>query len=185
MVHGCHHAVAWFDPVDALRLARTIPLNQRVFAVLDFWAANFPDRKPDQFVFPSERYGASGDKFGPCVYNVDPKAPIGRWKEAWEAAKKRSNVQCRFHDLRHTGCTRMLEAGVSFPVLASLMGWSPATTIRMAKRYGHIGHTALRSAVEAIADRGTAIKTDHQNQAGPFDNPFDLDEEEKLEKSKL
>src|SRR5690242_17122198 len=68
-----------------------------------------------------------------------PTAPIGRWKEAWEAAKIRAGVQCRFHDLRHTGCTRMLEAGVPFPVLAMLMGWSPATTVRMVKRYGHIG----------------------------------------------
>jgi len=45
----------------------------------------------------------------------------------------------QFHDLRHTGCTRMLEAGVPFPVIAELMGWSPETTVRMAKRYGHIG----------------------------------------------
>jgi integrase len=130
---------------------RIVPLNQRVRTVIEFWATNFPDRKPEHFVFPSERYGASGDQFGPCVYDIDPTAPIGRWKEAWEVAKKRSGVQCRFHDLRHTGCTRMLEGGVSFPVLASLMGWSAATTIRMAKRYGHIGHAALRSAVETIA----------------------------------
>jgi hypothetical protein len=26
----------------------------------------------------------------------------------------------------------MLEAGVTFPVLAMIMGWSPATTVRMA-----------------------------------------------------
>ena len=45
----------------------------------------------------------------------------------------------------------MLEAGVPFPVLAMIMGWSPATTVRMAKRYGHIGQKALGSAVEAIA----------------------------------
>jgi len=33
----------------------------------------------------------------------------------------------------------MLEAGVPLQVVAELMGWSPATTIRMVKRYGHIG----------------------------------------------
>ena len=102
-------------------------------------------------MFPSERYGAAGDAFKACAYQTDPTKPIGRWKEAWEAAKIRAGVQCRFHDLRHTGCTRMLEAGVPFPVLAMLMGWSPATTVRMAKRYGHIGQKALRTAVEAIS----------------------------------
>ena len=67
----------------------------------------------------------------------------------------------------------MLEAGVTFPVLAMLMGWSPATTVRMAKRYGHIGQTALRSAVEAIAAKPVESS---ENPAGSFDNPFDLDE---------
>jgi integrase-like protein len=88
-------------------------------------------------------------------------------------------VQCRFHDLRHTGCTRMLEAGVSFPVLAVLMGWSPATTVRMAKRYGHIGQAALRTAVEFISGTTPALKPetttrDAKNGQGSFDNPFDL-----------
>ena len=34
----------------------------------------------------------------------------------------------------------MLEAGVPFPILAMLMGWSAATTAGLAKWYGHIGH---------------------------------------------
>ncbi len=131
--------------------SRVIPLNARAYAVLEFWASNFPDRKPTDYVFPSERYGAAGNDFTACAYKTDPTRPIGRWKEAWEAAKERAGVQCRFHDLRHTGCTRMLEAGTPFPVLAALMGWSPATTVRMAKRYGHIGHDALRRAVESIS----------------------------------
>lgn len=130
---------------------RVIPLNTRAYAVLEFWASNFPDRQPSHYVFPSERYGAAGNAFKACAYHTDPTKPIGRWKEAWEAARERAGVQCRFHDLRHTGCTRMLEAGVPFPVLAMLMGWSPATTVRMAKRYGHIGQKALRTAVEAIS----------------------------------
>ena len=85
-------------------------------------------------MFPSERYGAAGDAFTACTYDCDPTKPIGRWKEAWEAAKVRARVSCRFHDLRHTGCTRMLEGGVPFAVVADVMGWSSSTTIRMAKR---------------------------------------------------
>ena len=154
---------------------RVIPLNMRAAAVLEFWASNFPDRQPAHYVFPSERYGAAGDSFTPCSYQTDPTKPIGRWKEAWEAAKIRAKVQCRFHDLRHTGCTRMLEAGVPFPVLAMLMGWSAATTIRMAKRYGHIGQAALRKAVEAISPPAPAVSAEStENPVGSFANPFDL-----------
>jgi integrase len=157
---------------------RVIPVNTRAWAVLEFWASGFPDRKPTDYVFPSERYGAAGDDFKACAYDTDPTKPICRWKEAWEAAKIRAKVQCRFHDLRHTGCTRMLEAGVTFPVLAAIMGWSPATTVRMAKRYGHIGHKALRTAVETISSAAqpasTAPAKNAETPAGSFANPFDL-----------
>ena len=135
-----------------------IPLNARAFSLLSFWAGLFPNRVPDHYVFPSEKYGIAQreeEKKGltrTYVYDTDPTKPIGRWKEAWEAAKIRAGVMCRFHDLRHTGCTRMLEAGVPFSVVATIMGWSASTTVRMSKRYGHIGHTAQRLAVEAICE---------------------------------
>jgi integrase len=129
---------------------RTIPLNQRAAVVLQFWAEQFPKRKQEHYVFPSERYGAAGDKFEPCVYDRDPKHPINSWKEAWESAKENAGVEVRFHDLRHTCVTRMLERGAPLSVVAALLGWSPATAVRMAKRYGHIGQVAQRHAVELL-----------------------------------
>ena len=101
---------------------RVIPVNERLYEVLVFWAEIFPERRPDHFVFCSEKYGASGDNFGPCAYNSDPLKPIGNWKEAWEATKNRAGVQCLFHDLRHNGCMRMLEHGVPFAVVSDVMG---------------------------------------------------------------
>jgi len=68
--------------------------------------------------------------------------------------KARAGVSCRFHDLRHTGCTRLLEAGIPFPVAATIMGWSPSTTVRMSRRYGHIGQGAQRLAVNALKEAG-------------------------------
>ena len=135
---------------------RVIPLSQRVRTVLEFWAERFPSRKPNEFVFPCERYGGRGkeDVFGfsgSVAYATDASHPVGDWKEGWEAAKKRAGVTCRFHDLRHTGCTRMLEAGVPFSVVSEILGWSPSTTVRTAKRYGHIGHSARRDAVDKLA----------------------------------
>jgi integrase len=143
---------------------RVIPLCARSFEVLRMWAGLFPNREPQHYVFPSEKCGAAGDDFKPCVYGTDPSKPIGDWKEAWEAAKQRAGailkgepddkdappLVCRFHDLRHTACTRLLEAGTPFSVVASIMGWSPSTTVRMAKRYGHIGQAAQREAVKAL-----------------------------------
>jgi len=49
-----------------------------------------------------------------------------------------------------TAVTRLLEAGVPYPVVASMMGWSAATAIRMAKRYGHIGNKALREVADVL-----------------------------------
>jgi integrase len=149
---------------------RTIPLNSRIFRILQTWATKFPDRQPEHFVFSSEKYGASGkrDSFGftagPVIYENDPTRPIGDWKEAWEKAKQRAGailsgkteteesepLRCRFHDLRHTAVTRLLEGGIPYPVMASMMGWSAATAIRMSKRYGHIGSKALRDAAEVL-----------------------------------
>jgi integrase len=141
---------------------RPIPLNDRSFHVMSMWAGAFPDRQPEHFVFPTEKCGAAGDDFKPCVYATDPTVPIGDWKEAWEAARKRAAVSCRFHDLRHTACTRMLESGTPLSVVPTIMGWSPSTTVRMSRRYGHIGQAAQREAVRALngADFGGVV---HQN----------------------
>jgi integrase len=174
---------------------RVIPLNKRILNVVEMWAAQFPSRQQDHYVFPFEKCGAKGaeDTFGftsgVIFYGTEPTRPIGDWKEAWEKAKERSasilkkdskdskkadashesaksaadqnkslsrlkakseSLTCRFHDLRHTAVTRLLEAGIPYAVVANMMGWSAATAIRMAKRYGHIGSHALREAADVL-----------------------------------
>ena len=64
-------------------------------------------------------------------------------------------------------------AGVTFPVLAMIMGWSPATAVRMAKRYGHIAQSAYRIAVESTSANASAAPMKWAEQ-GSFDDPFDL-----------
>ena len=125
---------------------RVVPLNARAFAELQKWATRFPERAPEDHVFPKERVGQGGS------YDIDPSRPVGGWKTAWATAKRNAGVKVRFHDLRHTACTRMLEGGVPLSVVATILGWSAATTAIMAKRYGHIGDAARRSAV-AVLDR--------------------------------
>lgn len=129
---------------------RTIPLNDRAHASLRFWAEQFPARKAEHYVFPTERYGLAGHTRQAHVFDTDPTTPVKSLKEAWESAKEKAGVVCRFHDLRHTITTRFLERGVPLPVVASILGWSAATTVRMAKRYGHIGQAAQRRAVDGL-----------------------------------
>lgn len=151
---------------------RIIPLSQRAVAALSFWMTHFPERKPEHYVFPTERYGAGGDAFSPKAYHVDPSKPIGDIKEAWEAARLRAArilkskteetaseekiapLACRFHDLRHTAVSRMLNAGIPIAKVAKIVGWSPATMVRMAARYGHFSLNELRDAVESINGAG-------------------------------
>jgi hypothetical protein len=104
-------------------------------ATLKEWAAQFPDRKATHFVFPAERVGFSGASELAQVFDTNPAKAITSWKTAWISAKARARIECRFHDLRHTAVTRLLEAGQPFAVVADIMGWSAATTVRMAKRY--------------------------------------------------
>jgi integrase len=100
-------------------------------------------------VFPAEQYGRPGDKTS-GTFQFDPMKAIGSWKTGWKNVRDVADVKCRFHDLRHSAVTRLLEAGVSFPIVASLMGWSPSTTMEMAKRYGHIENAAYRAAMASL-----------------------------------
>lgn len=152
---------------------RVIPLNPRAMNILGFWATNFPDRKPEHYVFPSERFGLDGEAGylrGDVVpYNTDPNKPMGSWKTAWQHARKNAGIAlagnpektdevpplaCRFHDCRHTAVSRMLDAGTPLPKVAKIVGWSPATMVRMAARYGHFSLEELRGAVESISRGG-------------------------------
>ncbi len=71
----------------------------------------------------------------------------------------------RFHDLRHTVITRMLEGNVPFAVVSSLMGWSPSNAMLMLKKYGHIGQKAFTDAVALVnGDKKASGKKRSKNQ---------------------
>ena len=71
--------------------------------------------------------------------------------EGTESDEKIPPLLCRFHDLRHTAVSRMLNAGIPIAKVAKIAGWSPATMVRMAARYGHFSLNELRGAVESIS----------------------------------
>ena len=149
---------------------REVPLNTLAYGTLQAWAGQFPARKLNHYVFPSEKYGQNGS-----VYDMDVTKPISTWKEAWEHAKRRAGVSCRYHDLRHTGCTRMLDAGISHPVAAEIMGWSASTAIRMIKDV--YGHTNLATRQRAVAQVERFMESQKsQTPAGWAQNSAQFDE---------
>jgi len=120
---------------------RPIPLIQPAWAALEMWACRFPRRKAGQFVFPACENG-----------QMDPERPIENWRTAWRHACKEAKLgRLRFHDLRHTAATKLLEQGTPFAIVAQILGWSASTAVRMAKRYGHIRPEVQRAALEGIA----------------------------------
>jgi integrase len=145
-----------------------VHLNARAFNALQAWAMQFPERKPSHYVFPSERVGFSGHDEIPQVFDTDPLTPTSSWKTAWVSARQAAGIHCRFHDLRHTAVTRLLEAGQAFAVVAEIMGWSAATAVRMVKRYGHIGESVRRQAMAAL---DTPASISPPDAALPSDQP--------------
>ena len=96
-------------------------------------------------MFPAEKYRAAGGKFKSNAYATDSKLPVGNMEEAWEARRLRAAkiltgippevtadegnreedvdpLPCRFHDLRHTPVSRMLDAGNPIAKVAKIVG---------------------------------------------------------------
>ena len=119
---------------------RPIPLTPAAHAVLDMWASRFPNRKPTDYVFPACENG-----------RIDVMRPVTHWRTAWNSACELAGLSgLRYHDLRHSAVTKLLENGVPIERVAQILGWSASTCIRMMKRYGHIRVESLRGALESI-----------------------------------
>jgi integrase len=127
---------------------RVVPLNPRALAVLTHWRAQFSGAQPEHHVFPQEKYGIAGNDRLPCAWQVDPNQPMHRWKVAWEAARRRARVSCRFHDLRHTFISRLAESQASDSTVMALAGH---VSRAMMERYSHIRMEAKRLAVDDLS----------------------------------
>lgn len=72
---------------------------------------------------------------------------------AWNAACKRAGIEdFRFHDLRHTWASRLIQSGVPLSVLQEMGGWE---SIEMVRRYAHLAPNHLTEharQIDAIFD---------------------------------
>jgi len=68
--------------------------------------------------------------------------------------RRAAGVNCRLHDLRHTFCTKLAEAGIPEQVMFDIMGH---VSQAMLKRYSHIRLEARRRAIEALERAGAGV----------------------------
>ena len=130
---------------------REVPLNEAALRALNEWKSRWPDAKPEDFIFPSQklvfkRTGAveRGQMIG---YAVDRSKPLASWKTAWQTAKKAAGVECRMHDLRHDFISKLGETETPASVIEALAGHMNE---EMRRRYTHISPKAKAEAVARI-----------------------------------
>jgi integrase len=64
-----------------------------------------------------------------------------------EYRKEKAKVKCGPHDIKHTFCTKMAEAGVPEGTMLDMMGHVSTVMLR---RYSHIRAQARREAIDAL-----------------------------------
>lgn len=76
--------------------------------------------------------------------------PIGdrRLREEWMAAREATEIMCRWHDLRHTCASWLVQAGVPLHTVAELLGHSSTA---VTKRYAHLAPQHLADAIGKLA----------------------------------
>ncbi|SUB81985.1 site-specific tyrosine recombinase XerC [Pragia fontium] len=117
-------SVAWVNP-DQSKSGRAIgiPLNETALSVIKRQAGNH-----EQYVFTRSTI----DGYVPL--RVDSN-------KVWYSALKKANVEnFRFHDLRHTWASWLIQSGVPDSVLKELGGWE---SVEMVKRYAHLSPSHL------------------------------------------
>jgi integrase len=127
---------------------RRIPLTRRACSVLKLWLSRLPEANAEAFVFPSHQIGFAGDARGPLIYAVDFQRPLSEWKSAWYTALRQTGLKYRWHDLRHTFITRLLEnPNNSEETVRALAGH---VSRKMMEHYSHIRQKAKEAAIAGL-----------------------------------
>ena len=102
-------------------------------------------------------------KFKECPYVFANPKTKARWSDkkiAWEYAVKKSGLKgLRFHDLRHTFASRLVQKGIPIKAVQELLGHA---SIVMTMRYAHLAPADLRRAVDLLvttSDQGKPAAT--------------------------
>lgn len=139
----CHLRTAFVDkdlgeirlPPWYLKTRRTV---NRIIPVSDVVQNLLVKRSPQGvYLFPS-----------PMIFG----ASIVDNKNAWKRLKKRTGVQCRFHDLRHSFVTNCVMAGIHVLTIRQVAGVSP----QVMKRYSHVPSAEIKEAMDRALSEAIA-----------------------------
>jgi len=121
---------------------RIIPMNadlhQVLIAFAEWHRQNCGPIEENRYVFP----------FRLARGRYDSTRRMVSIRKAWEVVRDAAGVSIRIHDLRHSACTKMAEAGVSEFGMMAIMGH---VSRAMLERYSHVRMDAKRVAVEALS----------------------------------
>ncbi len=89
-----------------------------------------------------------GDRHGSIFINPLTKKQPKEIKRAWNTAKRKAGIEnFRFHDLRHTVASRLVNAGVPLPTVQKVMTHSDITTTM---RYVHTPSEEMFKAMDVL-----------------------------------
>jgi len=132
--------------------ARVIELNadaREAAARLVFRASLLkpPATRPEHYLMPKHLSRiAHGSHKGERGYDANQHQQY--WDSAWHTLTEKAELTgLRFHDLRHTFITQMVERGVPMGTIQAFVGHLSA---RMLAHYTHISSGAARKAVELL-----------------------------------
>lgn len=130
---------------------RIIPLNRAALGAFKEWKMRWPNAKPEDYIFPTEKLMFKGEgapeRGVMTAYDVDPGKPMGAWKRAWTTAKKQAGVECRIHDLRHHFISALAQTQTPDATIQAISGH---LSRKMLEHYSHVRLEAKRNAVAAL-----------------------------------
>jgi integrase len=120
---------------------RILPLNDAALGAVKMMierADELGHKDPDHYLWCANQH-----------HKLDPTKPGCKWDTAWRALRDAAGLRgLRFHDLRHTVVTRLLEAGEPDHVVESITGH---LSRRMLEHYSHIRLTAKKAALDRLS----------------------------------
>jgi integrase len=127
---------------------RILPLNEAALDAVNMMidrADEFGHKDPEHYLWCANQH-----------HKFDPTQPGRKWDSAWHALRDAAGLRgLRFHDLRHTVVTRLLEAGEPDHVVESITGH---LSRRMLEHYSHIRLSAKKAALDRLGRTGKAAK---------------------------